>query len=154
MRCQVLLQLYVGFSTLGVQVVGIDMLSKPLLPTICEANVGWHTNMGVCFISWFVVFYSKPRDGWHPCNHSGIVVQISFFSHKIVSHALGHLLSCMYRFIGAIHKDVEHSTRRWIHTQPYLWICFGHGTSNCMLSLLLFKKFLGTSNCCHLYCLD
>jgi len=40
MRCQVLLQLYVGFSMLGVQVVGIDMLSKPLLPTIGDANVG------------------------------------------------------------------------------------------------------------------
>jgi len=63
MRCQVLLQLYVGFSMLGVQVVGIDMLSKPLLPTIGDANVGQHTNMGVCFICWFVVFYSKPRDG-------------------------------------------------------------------------------------------
>jgi hypothetical protein len=40
MRCQVLLQLYVGFSMLDVQVVGIDILSKPLLPTIGGANVG------------------------------------------------------------------------------------------------------------------
>jgi hypothetical protein len=44
------------------------------------------------------------------------IVQISFFSHKIVSHALGHLLSTCIDLLGASHRDVEHNTRRWIHT--------------------------------------